>query len=134
MRIFSAAVLVVFALGLHACTNAQPAYLGTYPSDFEFGPNHGYEPYASAPHDPDGAYYQNYAPATPFYYEPPESHRNCDERPCTVYKRDLGAPPLQPEIIAVPQKQQPYNPPSTISRSSHPSAPGSTPAKSDDVD
>ncbi len=133
MRIISATVLIVFALGLQAFTNTQTAYYGTYPSDFEFGPNHGYEPYAAAPHDPDGAYYQNYAPATPFYYEPPESHRNCDERPCIAYKRDIGAPPLQPEIIAVPQKTQPYNPPSTISRSSRP-MPSSTPSKSAAID
>jgi hypothetical protein len=118
----TATALILFALGLQACTNAQPAYYGTYPSDFDFGPNHGYEPYSSAPHDPEGAYYQNYAPATPFYYEPPESHRNCDERPCIAYRRDAGAQPLEPEIIAVPQKKQPVNPPSTISRSSHPSA------------
>src|SRR5271166_1434227 len=116
MRIISTAVLIVFALGLHACTNAQPAYYGTYPSDFEFGPNHGYEPYASAPHDPDGAYFQNFAPATPYYYEPPESHRNCDERPCIAYRRDAAIQPLEPEIIALPQKKEPFNPPSTISR------------------
>jgi hypothetical protein len=133
MRIFSATALVIFALGLQACTNAQPAYFGTYPSDFKFGPNHGYDAYAAAPHDPDGAYYQNFAPATPFYYEPPESHRDCDDRPCVVYKRDIGAEPLQPEIIAVPQKKQPYNPPSTISRTSRP-APSSTSSKSADLD
>ncbi len=134
MRIFSAAALLILALGLQACTNAQPAYLGTYPSDFKFGPNHGYDAYASAPHDPDGAYYQNFAPATPFYYEPPESHRNCDERPCIAYKRDIGAPPLQPEILAVPQKTQPFNPPSTISRSSHPAPPSSSASKPADDD
>jgi len=118
-RIFAAAVLIVFALVLQGCTNAQPSYYGTYPSDFEFGPNHGYEPYASAPHDPYGAYYQNFAPATPYYYEPPESHRNCDERPCIAYRRDAAIQPLEPEIIALPQKKEPFNPPSTISRSSH---------------
>jgi hypothetical protein len=129
----AAAVLLFLGLGLQACTNAQPAYYGTYPSDFEFGPNHGYEPYATAPHDSVGAYYQNFAPATPYYYEPPESHRDCDERPCLAYRRDAGAPPLEPEIIAVPEKQEPVNPPSTISRSSHP-APASTNYPPDSTD
>jgi hypothetical protein len=128
------AALIAFALTCAACTNSQPAYLGTYPSDFEFGPNHGYEAYSSAPHDPDGAYYQNYAPATPYYYEPPESHRDCDQRPCLAYRRDAGAQPLEPEIIAVPENQGPLNPPSTISRSSHPGPPGSVPPKPESVD
>ena len=113
IRIIAAGGLAVFMLCLQACTNTQPAYYGTYPSNFEFGPNHGYDPYAAAPHDPVGAYYQNFAPATPYYYEPPESHRNCDDRPCIAYHRDAG---VAPEIIALPQKQEPLNPPSTISR------------------
>ncbi len=121
-RIIPAAVLIVFALTFQGCTNTQPAYYGTYPSDFDFGPNHGYEPYASAPYDPYGAYYQNFAPATPYYYEPPESHRDCDERPCIAYRRNAATEPPKPEIIAPPQKKEPFNPPSTISRSS-PAAP-----------
>jgi hypothetical protein len=112
IRIFAVG-LAVFILGLQACTNTQPAYYGTYPSNFEFGANHGYEPYSAAPYDPVGAYYQNFAPATPYYYEPPESHRDCDQRPCIAYHRDAT---VQPEIIALPQKQEPLNPPSTISR------------------
>jgi len=121
-----AAVTLLFGLALQACTNTQPAYLGTYPSDFEFGPNHGYDAYASAPHDPDGSYYQNFAPATPYYYEPPESHRDCDERPCIAYRRDAAAAPLEPEIMALPQRKGPLNPPSTISRNSHPAAANSS--------
>src|SRR5271170_6727598 len=128
--IITAATLLVLCLAMGSCTNTQPAYLGTYPSDFVFGPNHGYEAFATAPHDPDGAYYQNFAPATPYYYEPPESHRNCDERPCIAYRRDAGAPPLEPEIIAVPQKKEPFDPPSTISRSSHRAPVSSAPPKS----
>ena len=91
--IFNAFVLTFLLLALGGCTNTQPAYYGTYPSDFEFGPNHGYEPYAAAPHDPVGSYYQNYAPATPYYYEPPESHRDCDQRPCIAYQRQLQTGP-----------------------------------------
>ena len=91
--IFKAAALTLLLLAFGGCTNTQPAYYGTYPSDFEFGPNHGYEPYAAAPHDPVGSYYQNYAPATPYYYEPPESHRDCDQRPCIAYQRQLETGP-----------------------------------------
>jgi len=131
-RVITAAALIVFALALHGCTNTQPAYYGTYPSDFEFGPNHGYEPYASAPHDPDGAYYQNFAPATPYYYEPPDSHRDCDERPCIVYRRNAAPEPLEPEIIALPQKKEPLNPPSTISRASHAAATRSSHSQRED--
>ena len=69
-----------------------------------------------------GAYYQNFAPATPYYYEPPDSHRDCDERPCIVYRRNAETAPLQPKIIAPPPEKQPLNPPSTISRSSHAAA------------
>src|SRR5579872_3100612 len=116
IRIIAAAGLAVFVLVLQACTNTQPAYYGTYPSNFVFGANHGYDPYTTAPHDPIGAYYQNFAPATPYYYEPPESNRDCDQRPCIAYRRDAAAQPLEPEIIALPQKQEPLNPPSTISR------------------
>jgi len=116
-RIFTAGLLTLWALVFSGCTNTQPAYYGTYPSDFDFGPNHGYDAYASAPYDPYGAYYQNFAPATPYYYEPPESHRDCDARPCIVYQRHTETAPLEPEIIALPQKKQPLNPPSTISRS-----------------
>jgi hypothetical protein len=128
-RITTAAMLIVFALALQGCTNTQPAYYGTYPSDFDFGPNHGYEPYASAPHDPYGAYYQNFAPATPYYYEPPASHRDCDERPCIAYRRQMETEPLEPKIIAPPPAKEPFNPPSTISRSSQaaPAKPPSTP-------
>ena len=126
IRLITAAVLVGLALALPGCTNTQPAYYGSYPIDHEFGPNHAYEPYASAPYDPVGAYYQNYAPATPYYYEPSESHRDCDARPCIAYRRDAGAPPLEPEIIALPQKKEPFNPPSTISRSPHHPAPRKT--------
>jgi hypothetical protein len=133
-RILTAAALIASALALQACTNTQPAYLGTYPSDFEFGPNHGYDPYASAPHDPDGSYYQNFAPATPYYYEPPESHRDCDQRPCIAYRRDAAAPPLEPRIIAVPEKKAPLNPASTISRSSHAAPASGAPPKPEDVD
>jgi hypothetical protein len=116
IRIITAAGLVVFLLALQGCTNTQPAYYGTYPSNYNFGANHGYEPYASAPYDPVGAYYQNFAPATPYYYEPPESHRDCDERPCIAYRRDAAIQPIEPEIIALPEKKEPFNPPSTISR------------------
>ena len=117
MRIVTAAALIVFGLALNGCTNAQPAYYGTYPSDFAFGPNHGYEPYSSAPHDPNGAYYQNFAPATPYFYEPPESHRDCEARPCIAYKRN-ATEPLEPKIIALPETKQSFNPSSTISRPS----------------
>lgn len=120
--IIKIAPLMFCVLALHGCTNTQPAYYGTYPSDFEFGPNHGYEPYASAPYDPYGAYYQNYAPATPYYYEPPESHRDCDERPCIAYQRHAEAEPVQPKVAAPPSAKQASNPPSTISRSSHASS------------
>ncbi len=116
IRIVTAAGLTLFLLALQACTNTQPAYYGTYPSNYNFGANHGYEPYASAPYDPVGAYYQNFAPATPYYYEPPESHRDCDERPCIAYRRDAAIQPIEPEIIALPEKKEPFNPPSTISR------------------
>ena len=119
MRIIIATALVAFIFTLSGCTNTQPAYYGTYPAAHAFGPNHGYEPYASAPHDPVGAYYQNFAPATPYYYEPPESHRDCDERPCIAYRRKAEVDSLQPEIIALPSKEQPFNPPSTISRTSN---------------
>ena len=115
-RVTTAAMLLAFALAFAGCTNTQPSYYGAYPTDHPLGPNHGYEAFAAAPYDPYGSYYQNYGPATPFYYEPPESHRNCDERPCIAYPRDAGAQPLQPEIIALPQKKEPLNPPSTISR------------------
>jgi hypothetical protein len=54
IRIITAAGLVVFLLALQGCTNTQPAYYGTYPSNYNFGANHGYEPYASAPYDPVG--------------------------------------------------------------------------------
>jgi hypothetical protein len=119
----TAAALMAFALSSAGCTNTQPAYYGTYPSDFGFSANHGYEPYASAPHDPVGSYYQNFAPATPFYYEPPESHRDCDARPCIAYHRNAETLPLEPKIIALPSEKQSYNPsPSTISRSSHPAS------------
>jgi len=117
MRTIIVAAPILFALACLGCTNTQPAYYGTYPSDFDAGPVHGYEPYASAPYDPYGAYFQNFAPAASYYYEPPESHRNCDARPCIVYRRDAAALPLEPEIIALPQKNEPLNPPSTISRS-----------------
>jgi hypothetical protein len=124
MRTLNLAALILFALAVQACTNTQPAYYGTYPSDFEAGPNHAYEPFAAAPHDPNGAYYQNFGPAVPYYYEPPESHRNCDERPCIAYSR-AQVDQLKPEIIAVPTGNEPVNPPSTISRSSQ-----AAPAKS----
>jgi hypothetical protein len=119
IRLSTVIELLIFAITLTACTNTQPAYYGTYPSDYEFGPNHGYEPFAAAPYDPYGAYYQNFAPATPYYYEPPESHRDCDNRPCIAYQRRAEAASLEPEIIALPQKKEPLNPRSTISRSSH---------------
>jgi hypothetical protein len=122
MRIITIAAPIVFALALQACTNTQPAYYGTYPSDFAFGPNHGYEPYAAAPYDPYGAYYQNFAPATPYYYEPPESYRDCDDRPCFAYRRNADVEALGPKIIALPTKKEPFNPPSTISRSTHASS------------
>jgi hypothetical protein len=132
MRIITAAGLMVFALALQGCTNTQPAYYGTYPSDFEFGPNHGYEPYASAPYDPYGTYYQNFAPATPYYYEPPESHRDCDQRPCIAYRRHAETPALEPKIIALPTGKQSFHPPSTISRPSHAaSAPSGHPQHAD---
>jgi hypothetical protein len=115
IRIYTVATSVILALLVQACTNTQPAYYGAYPSNFDFGANHGYEPYASAPYDPYGAYYQNYGPATPYYYEPPASHRDCDARPCIAYRRNASEP-LEPEIIALPQKKEPLNPPSTISR------------------
>jgi hypothetical protein len=118
IRIIIAGALIVFATSLLGCTNTQPAYYGTYPSDYDFGPNHGYEPYASAPYDPSGSYYQNYAPSTPFYYEPPESHRDCDDRPCIAYRRDARAEPLQPKLIAPPPEKEVHNPSSTISRNS----------------
>ena len=124
MRLITTAALIAFALALQGCTNTQPAYYGTYPSDFEFGPNHGYEPYASAPYDPYGGYYQNFAPATPYYYEPPESHRDCDERPCIAYRRHAETQPLEPKKVAPPAAgKQPSNPPSTISRPSHGASP-----------
>ena len=123
MRGIRTFTLMLFALGLQACTNAQPAYYGTYPSDYESGTNHSYEPYASGPHDPNGAYYQNYGPAVPYFYEPPESHRNCDERPCVAYSRPQ-VEALAPKMIAVPSKNEPLNPPSTISR--YPQPPKST--------
>jgi hypothetical protein len=113
------AALIACVLGFAGCTNTQPAYYGTYPSDYKFSPNHGYDPYASAPHDPVGAYYQNFAPATPYYYEPPESHRDCDERPCMTYPRNAGKQALEPEIIALPAGKPITNPHSTISRSLH---------------
>ena len=119
MRTIIAAMPIAFTVALSGCTNTQPAYYGNYPAAHAFGPNHGYEPYASAPHDPIGAYYQNFAPATPYYYEPPESHRDCDARPCIAYPRNAEVDSLQPEIIALPSKRQPFNPPSTISRTSH---------------
>jgi hypothetical protein len=119
IRIVNAVALGLLALAFAGCTNTQPAYYGTYPTDFAPAPNHGYDAYASAPYDPDGAYYQNFAPATPYYYEPPESHRNCDARPCIAYRRDAAEQSAQPEIIALPQKPEPVNPPSTISRA-HP--------------
>jgi hypothetical protein len=118
IRFFIASLSVLFALAFLGCTNTQPAYYGTYPSDSDSGPVHGYDAYASAPHDPDGAYYQNFAPATPYYYEPPESYRDCDARPCIVYQRSAATTPLEPEIIALPQKKEPLNPSSTISRAS----------------
>ena len=126
-----AAALLLFALTLPGCTNTQPAYYGTYPSDFEFGPNHGYEPYATAPYDPSGAYYQNFGPATPYYYEPPESHRNCDERPCIAYPRDAAIEPPAPELLALPAGKPVLNPPSTISRSTAPSTSGKPPHNAD---
>jgi len=117
LRLSIVAGSILLALALAGCTNTQPAYYGTYPSNFDFGANHGYDPYAAAPHDPVGAYYQNFGPATPYYYEPPDSHRDCDERPCLAYRRNAGiAPPVAPEIIALPEKKEPFNPPSTISR------------------
>ena len=116
IRIVIAAAWFLCAPIFIGCTNTQPAYYGTYPSDFDFGPNHGYEPYASAPYDPYGAYYQNFSPATPYYYEPPESHRDCDARPCIAYRRNAAEQSAQPEIIALPQKREPLNPPSTIAR------------------
>jgi hypothetical protein len=119
MRTLTTAALIALALALSGCTNTQPAYYGTYPSDHAFGPNHGYEPYASAPYDPDGAYYQNFGPATPYYYEPPESHRDCDVRPCIAYRRNAETQPLEPKIIALPAEKQSHPQPSTISRSSH---------------
>ncbi len=118
IRILIASALTAVALALAGCTNTQPAYYGTYPSDYEFGPNHGYEPYASAPYDPYGAYYQNFAPATPYYYEPPESHRNCDERPCIAYRRDAGKQPVPPQVAAPTPPKPGSNSPSTISRPS----------------
>jgi hypothetical protein len=127
IRFFIAPQWALFALAFFGCTNTQPAYYGTYPSDIAAGPVHGYDAYAPAPHDPYGAYYQNFAPATPYYYEPPESHRDCDARPCIVYDRNAATAPLEPEIIALPQKQEPLNPPSTISRASHASGPQKPP-------
>jgi hypothetical protein len=121
-RIVIAAAWLLLVPLFAGCTNTQPAYYGTYPSDY-VGPNHGYDAYASAPHDPYGAYYQNFAPAVPYYYEPPASHRNCDARPCIAYRRDAAQQPLEPEIIALPQKPETLNPPSSISR-----APQTTPA------
>jgi hypothetical protein len=115
-RIVIAAALLFFAPLFAGCTNTQPAYYGTYPSDFDFGPNHGYDAYAAAPYDPYGAYYQNFAPATPYYYEPPESHRDCDARPCIAYRRNAAQQSVEPEIIALPQKPELLNPASTISR------------------
>jgi hypothetical protein len=124
---------ILFALTLAGCTNTQPAYYGTYPSNYDFGPNHGYDAFASAPYDPYGAYYQNFGPATPYYYEPPESHRNCDERPCIAYKRNAGIePPVAPEIIALPEKKEPFNPPSTISRTPQTRAPRHSHPRSED--
>src|SRR5216684_2375657 len=104
MRIIIAATLFAFVLTSQGCTNTQPSYYGTYPAAHAFGPNHGYEPYASAPYDPYGAY----------YHEPPESHRDCDERPCIAYRRNAEVDSLQPKIIALPSEKQPFNQPSTI--------------------
>jgi hypothetical protein len=119
IRVVIALAVLSFAPIFTGCTNTQPAYYGTYPSDFDFGPNHGYDAYAAAPYDPYGAYYQNFSTATPYYYEPPESHRDCDARPCIAYRRDAAQQSVAPEIIALPQKAEPLNPPSTIARSPH---------------
>ena len=120
-RIFTVALFPALAMALAACTNTQPAYYGTYPSNFDFGANHGYDAYTSAPYDPVGSYYQNFGPATPYYYEPPESHRDCDARPCIAYRRNAAVEQVEPEEIALPQKNEPLNPPSTISREASPS-------------
>ncbi len=109
-----ASVLTFLLLAVSGCTNTQPAYYGTYPSDFEFGPNHGYEPYAAAPHDPVGSYYQNYAPATPYFYEPPESHRDCDQRPCIAYQRQLQTGPVEPKAAATTAANPARNSSATI--------------------
>jgi len=132
IRIVTAVALPLLALAFCACTNTQPAYYGTYPTDYPPEPVHGYDAYASAPYDPYGAYYQNYAPATPYYYEPPESHRNCDERPCIAYQVKPPVRPEQTEKVAAPEKPEPFNPPSTISRPAHVvSRPHATPLSSD---
>jgi len=120
IRILTFAVCPALALALAACTNTQPAYYGTYPSNFAFGANHGYDAYTSAPYDPVGSYYQNFGPATPYYYEPPDSHRDCDTRPCIAYRRDAAVEQVEPEQIALPQQKEPLNPPSSISREAHP--------------
>ena len=117
---FAAALLMpILGVALAGCTNTQPAYYGTYPTDFAAAPVHGYDPYAPAPYDPYGAYYQNFAPAPTYYYEPPESHRNCDARPCLAYRHPAYAEADRPEILALPQKNEPFNPPSTITRPAH---------------
>jgi hypothetical protein len=115
------ASMIAAVLTLSACANTRPTYYESYPAysgGYGYGPSYGYEPYAFAPYDPYGGYYQSYYQATPYYYEPPYSDRDhpCEDRPCGPYKRPQTKHE-EPAAEARPPERTAFSRPSTISRS-----------------
>ena len=87
-----AALIIAAALILAACANTRPNYYESYPpytGGYGYGASYGYEPYAFAPYDPYGGYYQSYSEPTRYYYDEPYTDRDhpCEDRPCGPYKR-----------------------------------------------
>jgi hypothetical protein len=81
IRFIAVAAIFVSTLAVEGCTYTHATYdnAPAYPTD---GPA-GSGPLAYGPHDPYGAYFQNYYPV-PSYYEPPYNERPCDDPRCAA--------------------------------------------------
>ena len=119
-RLTLLAPLIIATLTLPGCANTRPAYYESYPAysgGYGYGASYGYEPYAFAPYDPYGGYYQSYSQPTRYYYDEPYLDRDhpCEDRPCGPF-RNPQEKHEEPAVEARPPEQQAFSRPSTISR------------------
>lgn len=102
IRFIEVAAMLAAALAIQGCTYTHATYDNSpaYPTNGSAGSG----PYAYAPHDPYGGYYQNFYPV-PNYYEAPDNDRACDDPRCAAIPNPQPRP-AQPQAETPPPPEQ----------------------------